>query len=180
MHERSDETMIWTRQGPAGELLTLRRLVPDDALQALHFVNNLSFGDSYFRFGHPGYQFSEAAMHRQCHADPRESQHYIVALSGAAGERVIAAADCCLRVEPDACEFALLVAEDWRRRGLARWLLERLVGCAREQGVRRMVGKALSSNAAMLRLARRSGFVLVKGDDDPTVTHLIMSLDETR
>lgn len=167
----------WTRPVTDGRRLHLRRLAPEDLGLALTFVNSLSFGDSYFRYGHPGFQMSEAAMHRQCHADPLESQHYIVALAGDAGERIVGAADCCLRVEPDSCEFAILVAEDWRRRGLARWLLDRLVACAREQGARRLVGKALSSNAAMLRFARRAGFDLAKGQDDPTVTRLVLRLD---
>jgi acetyltransferase len=169
--------LSWTRGAPGGDILTLRRLAPADLDGALAFVNSLSFGDSYFRFGHPGFQISEADMRRQCHADPLESQHYIVALARAEGERVIAAADCCLRAEPESCEFALLVAEDWRRRGIARWLLDRLVACAREQGARRLVAKTLSSNAAMLRLARRAGFELAKGEDDKTVTRLVLHLD---
>jgi acetyltransferase len=61
---------------------------------------------------------------------------------------------------PDArsCEFALVVADDWQRRGLGHALLDRLVAIARERGLERMVGWVSAESAAMLRLTNGLGF----------------------
>jgi GNAT superfamily N-acetyltransferase len=45
-------------------------------------------------------------------------------------------------LEPDgrACEFALVVADDWQGRGIGRRLLEKLIAVARRRGLARMYG----------------------------------------
>jgi GNAT superfamily N-acetyltransferase len=60
------------------------------------------------------------------------------------------------------------VADEWHRLGLARRLLEALIGSARRQGFKRMTGYVLATNTGMLALARRMGFVPAQSCD-PTV-----------
>ncbi len=162
-----------------GHTLVLRRIMPADVEPMLAFQRGLSFGDRYFRYGTPAYQPSQEDIQRQCSADPEESRHFIVVAHRQDRARIVAAADCCMRLEADACEFAILVDAAWRRRGLARWLLGHLVDCAREQGLRRMVGKTLGSNLAMLGLARGAGFTLLDGGEGPAIATLSLSLDGT-
>jgi acetyltransferase len=61
-------------------------------------------------------------------------------------------------------EFALVVADDWQRRGIGRALLERLARAARDAGYDALYGYVLADNADMLELARRLGFGVVGRD----------------
>jgi L-amino acid N-acyltransferase YncA len=76
---------------------------------------------------------------------------------------------------PDA-EFALLVGDDSKRLGLGRRLLETLTVSARTRGVRRLYGTTLSTNVAMLALARRLGFAARREIGDSLVTVVSLSL----
>ncbi|MCY1225174.1 Acetyltransferase Pat [compost metagenome] len=69
----------------------------------------------------------------------------------------------------DTCEFAVTVADDWHRLGLASRLLGTLIDIARSRGYRRMEGYVLSSNTGMRRLARRLGFADLACPDDATL-----------
>jgi acetyltransferase len=56
-------------------------------------------------------------------------------------------------------EFAVVVKDGWQGRGLGWRLMQRLIGVARERGVRRLVGQVLRENEGMLGLAKDLGFV---------------------
>lgn len=79
------------------------------------------------------------------------------------GEAVYVAADASTG------EFALSVADGFRRQGLGALLLsDSVLECrARTLGAARLAGDILRSNDAMLRLARTAGFRIVDGSDDP-------------
>ena len=59
--------------------------------------------------------------------------------------------------DPETCEFAIAVADDWQASGIARALLDRLERQAAASGIRRMVADTLLANTAMIGLATRSG-----------------------
>ena len=81
-------------------------------------------------------------------------------------------------VYPDgvSCEFAIVVAEDWQGRGLARHLMLRLIAIARERGLATMIGQVLVSNTRMLELAQALGFVTDGEGSDPAVTEVRLTL----
>lgn len=58
---------------------------------------------------------------------------------------------------PDTAEASVEVVDSWQGRGLGGMLLERLVGRAREEGVRRFTSVLLTRNVAMLHLFERLG-----------------------
>ncbi len=60
-----------------------------------------------------------------------------------------------LRDEPDAAEFAIVVADEYQRRGLASELLSRLAAAATERGIGRFRATALTENAAIVNLIDR-------------------------
>jgi acetyltransferase len=61
-------------------------------------------------------------------------------------------------------EFALVVADEWQRKGLGRALLERLCAAAREAGYEALYGHVLADNRDMLELARHLGFEVLERD----------------
>jgi GNAT superfamily N-acetyltransferase len=61
------------------------------------------------------------------------------------------------------------VTDEWQGLGIARHLLEALIRTASERGLERIEGYILASNAGMLRLAGRLGFVPVPSPEGPGV-----------
>ena len=76
-------------------------------------------------------------------------------------------------VNPDGetCEFAIVVAEDWQHRGLARRLMGVLIETARNRGLHAMTGIFLSNNDRMLKFVQSLGFVLTNDPEDNTIKH---------
>ncbi|MEW2374882.1 GNAT family N-acetyltransferase [Micromonospora sp. NPDC047812] len=81
----------------------------------------------------------------------------LLATAGEAGatEPVVAMAN--LLAEGDEAELALLVRDDWQRRGLGSALLRRLVRHAEQAGYAALVLHVHAENAPMLRTVRRLG-----------------------
>ncbi|MEH0841994.1 GNAT family N-acetyltransferase [Micromonospora sp. CPCC 205711] len=75
--------------------------------------------------------------------------------SGGAAESVVAMAN--LIAEGDEAEAALLVRDDWQRRGLGSALLRRLLGHADRAGCAAVVLHTQADNTAMLRTMARLG-----------------------
>jgi GNAT superfamily N-acetyltransferase len=71
------------------------------------------------------------------------------------GDEVVAMAN--LVAEGDLGEVALLVHEDWQRRGIGTALLRRLAGYADRAGYAAIVAHAAADNTAVLRTLRRIG-----------------------
>jgi acetyltransferase len=82
-------------------------------------------------------------------------------------------------VDPDGetCEFAIVVADRWQRRGLGGHMLETLIEIARSRGLRWMIGNVLATNEPMLRLARKLGFAITGNPDDATTKRVTLRLD---
>ena len=76
----------------------------------------------------------------------------------------------------ESCEFAIVVAEDWQHRGLARRLMGVLIETARDRGLHSMNGLFLSNNDRMLKFVQSLGFVLHNDPEDNTVKHGILTL----
>ena len=59
---------------------------------------------------------------------------------------------CRYITNPDGetCEFAIVIADDWQRKGLGRRLMSALIEVARARGLRSMIGHVLAENRGML------------------------------
>lgn len=69
-------------------------------------------------------------------------------------------------------EFAVVVTDDWQRRGIGELLLRRLRNAADESGVVELAGITLATNTGMLRLARRLGLEVSPEAGDWTVRRI--------
>jgi acetyltransferase len=78
----------------------------------------------------------------------------------------------------ESCEFALVIADGWQRRGLGRRMMEQLIEVARARGgLRSMVGHVLAENRGMLELCRKLGFVITDSTEGPMVKRAMLALD---
>jgi acetyltransferase len=76
----------------------------------------------------------------------------------------------------DACEFAIVIADDWQGKSIGRRLMQKLIGIARSRGLREIYGEILSSNRRMLEFCRTLGFSLGRSPEDATVTRATLQL----
>ncbi len=156
-----------------GTPVTIRAIRAGDAAAEADFVRGLSAHSRRLRFMDGLRELTPRQLERFTQPDARR-ELALVALArpsvppgdgdgaGAAGpgegESIVAVARYVVDAEARGCEFAIVVADAWQRRGLGRHLLEQLAGLARGAGLETMRGTVMAENAAMLGLARRLGF----------------------
>jgi GNAT superfamily N-acetyltransferase len=140
----------------AGPGLTLRQIRQDDLSLLSEFVHGLSPATGYRRLL-SGRTPTQEELRRWTAIDPlRECA--IVALAREIGlERIVGVARYVME-SPDDTDFAIVVADAWQRRGLGRELMRQLIEAARSHGIRTLSGMTLSTNHAMISLAREFGF----------------------
>ncbi|HSN31730.1 MAG TPA: GNAT family N-acetyltransferase [Ideonella sp.] len=142
-----------------GRSVIVRPVLPQDAELEQSLVRELSPESRYQRFFNPLRELTPAALDAMTRIDYRYHVA-IVAESFAGGvERVVGEARYV--VDDDGAggaEFALVVADDWRRVGLAGRLLCSLAAHARAAGLESLHGEVLATNQPMLALLRRLGF----------------------
>jgi acetyltransferase len=68
------------------------------------------------------------------------------------------------------CEFAIVVADEWRHRGIAGRLMDKLLESARDKGLEVMEGFVLENNHEMIDFCKSMDFVVERDHDDP---HLV-------
>lgn len=142
---------------PEGHLLRMRNVGPGDSHLLAEFIERVSYGGRYFRFGHGDYHMSELDAARMCQADTAAEAHFVVVEADAETE-ILAHAECYLDTVDASCEFGILVADAWCGLGIGRWLMAEVIEHARVRGAKHVVAKTLMTNSAMIKLARNIGF----------------------
>ena len=160
------EPEVWRLR--SGSSVTVRSVRPDDQARLQDAVRHLSDESRYMRFMGYTRELSPQFLDRVTHPVAGQELRLVAATGDGEAETVVAAASY-VAIGSRSCEFAVAVADEWQRLGLARRLLEVLMQRARADGFERMDGYVLASNTRMLALARRLGFTPVKYPEDPTV-----------
>jgi len=142
-----------------------RPVRPEDEPRLKDIVAHMTPEDQRFRFFVPMKELSHQLGARLSQVDyDRE-----MALIAESTDGAIAIGVAHYSADPDnqQCEFAIAVRSDWKRRGVGHLLMTRLIGIARDHGIKEMLGDVLRDNEAMLDLCRNLGFVIAHHPDDP-------------
>jgi acetyltransferase len=137
-----------------GRSYSLRAVKPEDAELFERFFARLSPEDIRLRFFSTLHALPQQMLARFTQIDyAREMAFVLIDAEGAL------AAVARMVADPDLtkAEFAVLVRSDLKRQGIARRLMERLGGYARDRGIGELFGLVLSDNQAMLSLCRSLG-----------------------
>jgi RimJ/RimL family protein N-acetyltransferase len=177
------DASVGERDGPrqidlrGGRRVTVRPIVPEDRQELLDAFERLSFASRYSRFMGPVKALSERMLDRALNP-VSEREHALVALAEVGGEEdIVGGARYALEPGGAACEFAIMIADDWHGVGLGSALMRELIRVARARGLQRMYGLVLSDNSAMLGLARRMGFRAGPSSEGPGVRLVTLDLD---
>ncbi|UMG91891.1 GNAT family N-acetyltransferase [Nocardioides sp. TF02-7] len=134
-----------------GRIAVVRGLGPEDG-EALHDLHDRVSDEAlWLRF----FSVARAAAHR--YVDHVLTSPDTIALVAEVDGRVVALGTA-EPVGPDVCEVAFLVADEMRGQGMGTLLLEHLAAAARDQGLRWMDARVLSSNHRMMRVFGDAGF----------------------
>jgi RimJ/RimL family protein N-acetyltransferase len=134
---------------PDGSELLVRAAVADDLESALRLHARASAATLQRRYPGGGQVPTEARLRHLL--EPARG----LTLLALHDDQVVAMAN--LIIEGDLGEVALLVDDDWQRRGVGTALLRRLIGYAQTAGTAALVAHTAADNVAMLRTLRRLG-----------------------
>jgi acetyltransferase len=157
-----------------GSELYLRPIRPEDEPKLARFHKTLSEISVYMRYFH-WMKLEQRTAHerltRMCFVD-YDRQMAFVAMQHASetGEQEITgiARLVKLRRSGDA-ELAVIVSDQFQRRGIGARLVEQTIEFARDEKVQRIVGTVLLENRAMRKLFERHGFTAKQGADRETL-----------
>ena len=151
-----------------GREVKLRAIVEADAAKIVQAFERLSAESRYYRFMRYKKKIDGAALERGVHPQPGSEFAFVATIPSTDGIDIVGAGQYVRAGESKdkTCEFAITVAEDWRRIGLATRLLASLVRRARRDGYETMEGWVMAQNIPMLAVARKLHFRIepVSGD----------------
>jgi acetyltransferase len=155
-----------------GRRILLRPIRPEDEPQHRELLRRVSPEDLQLRFFHARYQFSATELARFTQIDYDREMAFIAACEN----QTLGVARAIADPDGTIAEFAVLVRSDFKRRGLGRALLEKIVAYCRDRGIRELFGDVLAENKPMLALAGSGGFEIVGSRDDPRVIRVRRAL----
>jgi acetyltransferase len=164
-HDDCAET--WTLAD--GSRLTLRHIAPTDADREQAFVRGLSPESSYLRFHGTIKELSKKDLKKFTDTDSRNTVALIVLCSGETGEEEIGVARYVIDPDGVNCEFAIVVADTWQKRGIGTRLMNALIRHLPVSGVKRISGYVLKKNSAMRKFIKQLGFAETNVPDDPLI-----------
>ncbi len=160
---------------PGGGEYTVRPVHPDDASMLQEFVRQLSPESRYFRFVSSMQELPATMLSRFTLID-YDREMALVAVCresqvGADGEtsevaRIVGVSRYITNPDRTSCEFSLVVADDFKGRGLGSRLMLSIMEFAREKGLAEIEGLVLAKNPTMLKLMRGLGFVIKPFPED--------------
>ncbi len=163
-------------QLPDGTDLVIRPIRPEDAQMEQEFVRGLSDQTKYFRFMQAIKELPPEMLVRFTQIDYDREMALIGVVGSESGEEEVGVGRYMSRLGEDTCEFAIVVADKWRQRGIGSRLMRSLMQNARERGLRIMEGEVLSANTRMLALVKSLGFRIERDRQDPGVKRVIKVL----
>lgn len=156
----------WSEKLKDGSHVLIRPLLPEDREREAEFISNLSPEARYFRFFRAFQEPSPGLLDFLMNLDYRNTMAF-VALVHRNGRIVEVGIARYGATAPDSCECAVVVADDWRRKGLASLLIRHLLDYARSQGFAQMYSVDAPTNRAVQSLASYLGSECRRDPDDP-------------
>src|SRR5579863_9257173 len=149
----------WAMKG--GTAVTIRPIRPEDEPLMVKFHETLSDRSVYLRyFGSLSLQrrVAHERLIRICFGDYDRELALVAEIKGPAGAEIIGVGRINRMHGTDEAEVAVLVTDDYQKRGVGEELLRRAIHAAREEGIRALSAEMLADNMAMQVITKRLGF----------------------
>jgi len=165
-----------TRSHSCGTSVTVRPAGPNDAEMLQTYVRELSASARYNRFLAPVRELPPVELARATEMNGPSRGTLIAEIVSI--RPVIVGELRYAVLSSAACEFAISVADNWRRKGLGTLLLNRLQCGVRPLGVETLVGDVLRTNEAMLAFAHDAGFGIAARSCDPRTVRIVKNISD--
>jgi acetyltransferase len=152
-----------------GTDIVIRPIRPEDAEIEAEFIRGLSKESKYFRFMNSIQELSQEMLVRFTQIDYHNEMALIAVRPVGSGEEQIGVARYTTNLDKKSCEFALVVSDQWRGRGIAHHLMTRLMQIARDRDLELIEGQVLGNNVRMLALMKTMNFQITNDEEDPSV-----------
>ena len=149
----------WEMKG--GPAVTFRPIRPEDEPLMVKFHETLSDRSVYLRyFGSLSLQrrVAHERLIRICFGDYDRELALVAEFKGPDGPQIIGVGRINRIHGTNEAEVAILVADDYQKRGLGEELLRRAIHAAREEGIRALSAEMMADNLAMQVITKRLGF----------------------
>ena len=147
-----------------GTPVAVRPIEPSDAPRLQDMIRRTDPKDIRMRFLHTMKALPDKLAARLSQIDYAREMAFVA--SGGADEGIVGVARLVGDANNERAEFAVLVRSDWIGRGLGYALMRRLIGHARERGLRELFGDVLAENARMIEMCRTLGFSIASSPED--------------
>jgi acetyltransferase len=159
---------IWSARG---EDFLVRPIRPEDAEAHADFIKRVPPEDLRYRFFTALREVAPEQMARLTQIDYEREMAFVAVR--ARDQATVGVARLVREFDGASggprAEFAILVQPDSKGFGLARHLIDRLIGWARAQGIPEIVGQVLADNQPMLAFMRHLDFRLHHLPEEPDV-----------
>jgi len=163
----------------------MRPIRPEDAEALQDFIRGLSDESRYMRFVSMLRELTPRMLARYTRIDYDRELALVATVQvpnpdhrGYLREQIIGFSHYLRNADGRGAEYALVVGDNWQRRGLGRKLMGGLIEAAKIQGLTYIDGLVLASNRAMLGLMEHLGFRNDVDADDPTMRRVWLDLGE--
>jgi len=135
-------------------------------------VHDLSEESRYFRFMRSVQELTPDMLARFTQID-YSREMALLAVTGSHGKEVeLGVTRFAINPDGESCEFALVVADSMRGKGLGQKLMTALMDAARSKGLKIMEGEVLTNNRSMLKLMTRLGFNIETSPEDDGIKNV--------
>ena len=145
-----------------GEQFTVRPIRPDDEPMMVDFHRHLSERSVYYRFFSPlelSFRTSHDRLITKCFIDYDREIALVAEHIAKDGKVVIVGVARIIREHTgNSAEVAYIVADNFQRKGLGTYLMQKTIEVARQEGLSNIHGVLLYENSEMRRLFERVGF----------------------
>ena len=159
-----------------GTDIVIRPIRPEDAEIEAKFVRELSKESKYFRFMNSIHELSQEMLVRFTQIDYHNEMALIAVRQLDDREDQIGVVRYTTNPDKKSCEFALVVSDQWRGRGIAHILMRNLMEIARDRDLEIMEGQVLADNTRMLELMTLLNFEIEIDAEDPSIRHVVAQL----
>ena len=168
-----------------GGSYVIRPIHPDDAQMLHRLVQQISPESRFFRFASHFHELPPSMLSRFTLIDYDREMALVAVLKERSktengetveAERIVGVSRYITNPDQSSCEFSLLVADDFKGKGLGSRLMESIMDVARDKGLAEMDGLVLTQNVRMMKLMKNLGFVSKRFAEDPDfnlVTHAL-------
>ncbi len=177
--------LVQSRMFDDGTPWVLRPIRPEDADALQEFIRGLSEKSRYMRFVSMMRELTPKMLTRYTYVDYHRELALVAttqvpnpANRGLPQEIIIGLAHYLRNADGVGAEYALVISDEWQKRGLGTSLMHALIAAARQHQLAYLEGVVLSGNRPMLHLMTSLGFINEEDEEDPDMRRVWLPLKE--